>query len=269
MKSAFMTQREMIFLVSVFLAGSILLFMNLGNIYLWQDEAQTALLAKSILKYGIPGGYDGLNYFSQEPGAEYGDNFVWKWHPWLQFYLLAPFFKVFGTSTFVARLPFAIAGLASMMALYIFGRSLWNNKRAAAMAVLFLLLCVPFLILTCQCRYYSLTALFTVGTLYGYHLIVERRRFGSGLYLVSATLLFDAHYLYMLTAVCAALSHILLFYRSEWKKMAWVTAGILLLNAPWIIWFHGMTYEYGARVTDFRELGNCFWALAGSSFVNI
>ena len=34
------------------IVSSVLILANLGNVYLWQDEAQTALLARSILSHG-------------------------------------------------------------------------------------------------------------------------------------------------------------------------------------------------------------------------
>ena len=64
-------------ILCVILLGSLcLLLANLGNQYLWEDEAQTALISKTILTEGVPRGYDGKNFFSQEGGAEYGDNYL-------------------------------------------------------------------------------------------------------------------------------------------------------------------------------------------------
>src|SRR5262245_42872498 len=56
---------------------------DLGDGMLWQDEAQTALLAGTILDHGVPLGFDGRNHFSQELGKEYAANTVWRWHTWL------------------------------------------------------------------------------------------------------------------------------------------------------------------------------------------
>lgn len=86
-----LSQKELFFLLLVVVIASILFFANLGNIYLWQDEASTALISKTVLQYGVPKGYDGKNYFSQELGTEYGKNYIWKWHPWFPFYYLAVF----------------------------------------------------------------------------------------------------------------------------------------------------------------------------------
>lgn len=136
---------------------------NLGNHYLWQDEAQTALISKTVVSDGVPRGYDGRNFFSQEKGAEYGDNFVWKWHTWLPFYILAGFFKIFGTKTFVARLPFALFGIGTVFLAYFFSKALWQDKKTAAVTALLLLVSVPFLLLSRQCRYYSMSAFFQPG----------------------------------------------------------------------------------------------------------
>ena len=60
--------------------ASTLMLVNLGNQSLWQDEAQTALIAGTVLDTGLPRGHDGANSFSQELGIEFGENGLWKWH---------------------------------------------------------------------------------------------------------------------------------------------------------------------------------------------
>ena len=165
--NSLVSTREIIFLAAMLTTATVLLFSNLGNIYLWQDEAQTALISQTILEHFIPRGFDGKNFLSQELGAEYGENYIWKWHTWLPFYLTALFFKIFGISTTTARLPFALFGLGCLPLLYLFCRSLFNDKKIAIIAVFVLTFSVPFLILARQCRYYSLTAFFSIAGLYG------------------------------------------------------------------------------------------------------
>ena len=53
---------EATFIVATLFAASCLFLLNLANHYLWQDEAQTALISKTILTHGVPLGYDGKNY---------------------------------------------------------------------------------------------------------------------------------------------------------------------------------------------------------------
>ena len=183
-----------ILIVGILLAcSSALILSHLGNIYLWQDEAQTALISKTILTHQVPVGYDGTNYFSQLKGAEYGKDYVWKWHPWLPFYVLAGFFAGFGTSTFVARLAFALFGIGTIILTYFCGKSLWKVRRVGVLAAVVLLTSVPFLILVRQCRYYAPMMLFSVAGLYAYTGILERRKYGPTAFLISGVLLFHSH----------------------------------------------------------------------------
>ena len=125
------------------LLGALLLFWGLTAKYLWQDEAGTALLAANILKFGRPLAYDGVHlltvdYFAAEDTATIGerthdaksavDYYIrrgdlkpdtsWKWHPWGQFLVAAAGLKLLGHNTLGARLPFALAGLATILLLY-------------------------------------------------------------------------------------------------------------------------------------------------------
>src|SRR5437762_8621078 len=47
-------------------ATAVLLFWNLTDTYLWQDEANTAVLAVRLLEYGRPLAYDGRNLLSDD-----------------------------------------------------------------------------------------------------------------------------------------------------------------------------------------------------------
>ena len=63
--------------------SAFLLFYQLGQRPFWQDEAETACLAKNVLKYGLPRVTDGVNIISQEQGREYGPDLIWAWSPWM------------------------------------------------------------------------------------------------------------------------------------------------------------------------------------------
>src|SRR5271154_1924162 len=70
--------------------AAVLIFWSLGDRYLWQDEAETALLGKNILTFWRPIAYDGTNFVSQEAGREFNkSDFLWRWSPWIQFYVAA------------------------------------------------------------------------------------------------------------------------------------------------------------------------------------
>ena len=80
--------------VAVVLVAAFLIFFRLDQRLLWVDEAETALLGRSVLVYGIPKAYDGRNLVSQEVGREYRADYVWRWTPWLEKYLTAGSFAV-------------------------------------------------------------------------------------------------------------------------------------------------------------------------------
>ncbi len=241
---------ELMFLIGLALGTVALFFLNLGNHYLWQDEAQTALLAKTILEWGVPYGTDGKNFFSQEFGAEYGENYLWKWHTWFSFYLVAIFFKLFGVSTLTARLPFALFGGATVFLLYFFAKTLWDDWRAGAIASSFLLVNVPFILLSRQCRYYSVTAFFSLLGLFAYLRFLQRKKGALFLFVMAGVYLFHTHFVYCVTLLISVAAHCLIFSRDHWKRLALACAIVVLLCLPWGLWLTGMRYgdAYGDRI---------------------
>ncbi len=196
-------QAEYIFLTVAFCAGLFLFFCNLGSQYLWQDESQTALISKTILERGIPYGTDGRNFFSQEFKAEYGENYIWKWHTWLPFYVVAGIFKLFGAGTFTARLGFAVFGMATVFLTYAFCKALWKDTQVAATTVVMLLISVPFLVMSRQCRYYSMGAFFSLLSLYSYIGILDKKKLAYVIFILSSAFLFHTHYIYFATLLAA------------------------------------------------------------------
>jgi len=243
---------EHLFLILTFCAAMFLFLCNLGNQYLWEDEAETALISKTVLQYGIPKGYDGKNFFSQEGWISYGKDYIWALDPWLSYYLVAVFFKMFGVSTFTARLPFSLFGVATVILTYFFARSLTGDKKIAGVAASLLVLSVPFLILSRQCRYYSLVAFFSLLGLYGYITLLKGRKSGSILFAVSAILLFHCNHLFCATLLATVFIHAVFFHREKLAKVLVSSLTVVLLNLPWLIWFPRAGYVnlYGYRIFD-------------------
>jgi 4-amino-4-deoxy-L-arabinose transferase-like glycosyltransferase len=217
--------------------ASVLLLANLGDQRLWQDEAQTALIAGTILTHGVPLGRDGGNSFSQETGKELGPRDLYVWHPWLVFYVLAGFFAVLGKGTLAARLPFALFGIATVVLTYHLGTSLWRSRRAGLLAAGALLLNVPFLVLARQCRYYAPGMFFALLALCGYWGMLGRRRYAGVTFAVAAIALFHTHYMQYAALLAAAGVHALLFRRDRIGALLLAAGVTAAVNAPWMIWF--------------------------------
>ncbi|UCC77937.1 MAG: glycosyltransferase family 39 protein, partial [Anaerolineales bacterium] len=163
------------FIWLLLIAATVLLLARLDNIYLWQDEAETALLSQRLRTYGLPLAFDGRNLIRQAPqDVQYTSDYVWVYHPWLPFFFTAVSFSLFGATTFAARLPYALAGLATVLLLYHSTRRHFRDQRVAILASTFLLLCVPFLLHARQCKYFPFAALFTVAMLDAYLLLLEK-----------------------------------------------------------------------------------------------
>jgi 4-amino-4-deoxy-L-arabinose transferase-like glycosyltransferase len=232
-----------VILVVILCGSALLLFANLGNIYLWQDEAQTALISKTILTDGVPRGYDGKNFFAQEAGAEYGKNYIWRWHTWLPFYVLAGFYKVFGISTFVSRLPFALFGFGTVVMTYLLAKDVWPESRVGLIAAGMLSVCVPFLLLCRQCRYYSMSIFFSVLALYAYIGLINRRKYSGLMLFASSTMLFHALHIYIAPLFAAILLHSIIFHRERLRILFFIILTVVLFNAPWYVWLSGMSYK--------------------------
>ncbi len=231
------SRAEWFALGAILVCASLFSLVNLGNHYLWQDEAQTALISKTILTDGVPKGYDGKNHFSQEQGREYGWNYLYRWHTWFPLYLTAGSFALFGVGTFTARLPFALFGIATVALTYFFARRLWDSRRAAALAAFTLATCVPFFLLVRQCRYYSPSAFFALAAIYAYYEMGSGKRWTGVIFTAASVLLFQTYFPYWPTLLATVFVHAAIFRRGQLKQLAICSGVSLLLNLPWIIWF--------------------------------
>jgi 4-amino-4-deoxy-L-arabinose transferase-like glycosyltransferase len=238
-------------LILLLVAASFLIFANLDNIYLWQDEAETAIIARGILDHGYPRGIEGENILRVICG--FGDNYLWVGHTWLQFYLVALSYLIFGITTFASRFPFAVLGILCVYLTYLLGLRLFNNKTISRISCLLLVFSVPFLLHTRQCRYYSLTAFMVLLMILAYLTFVERKKFSTIKFMLSAILLFHSNHGAFIPVAGALFLHFMIFYfrKKDVKKLLGVCCGVALFTLPWFVflksWRHGrdgLTFTY-------------------------
>jgi 4-amino-4-deoxy-L-arabinose transferase-like glycosyltransferase len=178
----------------VMILAAFLLFFSLGDRCLWQDEAETALLAKSILHNGLPIAWDGTNLISQEMSKEFGPDFLWRWSPWVQYYLTAGSFALFGSATVAARLPFAALGLLAVTLTYLLGRRLFDSPGVARLSALFLATSVPFLLHARQTRWYAPAFVLVCCLLLCFVAMTRGSRLAIAGFATSAALLFYTNF---------------------------------------------------------------------------
>src|SRR3989440_6047200 len=168
-----------------------LLVANLGSGYFWEDEGDTAVLASNILKFGVPKAWDGVTFVDSDFGARENDQLVMVSSPWVQYYITAASFLVFGQNTFAARFPFALAGWMSILLAYFIVWNVTANRRSAFSAAVLLVFSVQFLLYSRQSRYYALGMLFTCLLIWIFFRMRSLRE--SLLFALLAILLFHIH----------------------------------------------------------------------------
>ena len=215
------------------------LFYNLGDRLLWGDEAETALLAANITKFGVPKVTDGKNYITlMGRGHDSNKNHIWVWSPWLDEYVTAASFYLFGKSTFAARFPFVLIGLFSVLSLALIAHRIYRNHE---LTILVLLLCVTnvsFLLHARQCRYYAVVILAQIWLVYGYERLISGQLKRGGFYLVFALAVqFYCNYIVVLGNVLGLCISTALVYRRNPRLLRSVLiclAGFAVVTVPWL-----------------------------------
>jgi hypothetical protein len=172
-----------------------------------------------MLQFGRPLAYDGLNLITidwdkaddpavvdqhttnpQEAVQYYIDrgdfkpDTSWRFQPWGQFIVAAISLKALGKTTLAARLPFALAGIATVVLLYRFILANFRNSLMATLSALFLVFNAYWIMHTRQCRYYPLSSLFLVITLLAYARWQWGGRGGAAAFVIAAWCWFQVDY---------------------------------------------------------------------------
>lgn len=258
--------RKWLPLAAIASAAAVLLFWNLTDTYLWQDEANTAVLATRLLEYGKPLAYDGHNLLTddnfdaedratidqrtRDAKAAVDDcirrgvltpDWMWTYHPWGQFVLAGLSIALLGPTTFAARFPFALAGLATVLALYWLVRRFLRSERMAVLACALLTLNAYWLLHSRQARYYPLTSLFLVLTFIAYGRWQQGARWGGAIFVAVAWCWFQVDYgtvwpVFGVLLLDAFVRSLQTNWKTAWKPVA---TGVALAAAiaPFIIFY--------------------------------
>jgi len=237
-------------------AAGVLLFYHLDNHRLWGDEAETAVLARNVAQFGVPRTFDGTNYIILHGTVDETRDHVWIWSPWMQEYLAASSFIIFGPTTWAARAPFALIGWCSLVALALVAHKIYRSHAVTLTSVVLLGTSEVFLLHARQCRYYSISVFAEILLVYGIHQLLTQTRRGIWLAATALILQFYSNYI-MAAANLPALLALAWMFRQQGKSaLLGVIAvpGILLAAAlPWLIYAHpwGQTGAAGGE--------NYFW----------
>ena len=199
------------------------------------DEPQTVGVARTILQSGYPSPWDGRDIFASLT-SEYTQlqgRYFWTWHPWLQFYLIAPMYAFFGNSVGMLRLPFVLFGALTVGMLYLVSLELFKNKFVSLLISLQLLFLLPFFLYVRQTHYYSPATFFSLLLLWLFLLSIKTslsKKLLSWMFVIGI-LLFQTNYLVWLSDMA------LLFFLACWRKQVAFFALLFLQGLVGFIWF--------------------------------
>lgn len=206
-------------IAAVLAVAAVLLGWRLGAVYLWQDEAATAVMAERMLQYGRPLAWDGRNLITMDtyveenphglaartgdpaPAIQYyaarGDfrpDGTWVNHPWGQFVAAAASLALLGHGTFAARAPFALAALGTVLLLYLLVRRTFEDRWVATAAPALLVANAYWILHARQCRYYALSSLMVVASVAAFERWQRGGRWGAALFVLCGWLLFHCDF---------------------------------------------------------------------------
>lgn len=260
------------FIIAIVLLSILLLFPNLGTTYFWQDESETAMLSKNILQYGYPSAWDGKNLVTIQNGRDFNEQYIWTWHPWLQHYITALSFILFGISTFSARLPFVIFGILSIVLFYFLSKRISGDETITKISTVLLVSSIPFLLHTRQCRYYSLLSFATIWMLYSYLGMLQKKRSAILQFIISSMILFHSNYLVFFGTITGVLFyHVMLEYREydgrRVKQMISGLMGVFLLTFPWCLYANIFAKAGTFHLQYYEIILNAFHAISDVNFI--
>ncbi len=185
----------------------LLIFLGLGDSVLQVDEGGDTFVSTTILKYGVPMHSDGVNATMLFADI-YDGLFIYR--TWVPYYLQALSLAIFGNTSFAARLPFALVGIASVIALYFLTLELTRNKITAFLSAFFLASSVPALLYFRTARYVGLPILLTIVLIYFYFRIFKGKKWQPAPFIITAVLLFHSMYVAFAGLIAGILIHFLL-----------------------------------------------------------
>jgi mannosyltransferase len=178
----------------ILFVAAVLRFFHIDYQSVWLDEIHTLNEANPNLS--LAGLYDAI--LGADP------------HPPLYFILLHFVFKIFGYTTFVARMFSAVVGVAGVAGIYFLGKELFNNK-VGIYASLLLAVNYFHLFYSQEARMYSLLFLTTTFSFYFLARFIKLPTLRTALiYGISSTLMIYCHFFALFTLVSQYL--ILLFF---------------------------------------------------------
>ena len=203
---------------------------RLGHSALWDDESYTALGGIAVWRTGDTSAVLDHNIVANRAGVKLR-NMKLRFHPPLMFYLAAPSLGLLGETSFAARLPFALCGLATIALIA------WWMWRSEADAVTWLVMSIGILgnisliLYLRQCRYYAPSIFFSVLLTYMYLHWNGKLRTLAIMSLAFVALLASNYFAYAAFVACVMVDYFI--WQRRQRRLDW--RGWLILTLPQVV----------------------------------
>ncbi|MDR1303934.1 MAG: glycosyltransferase family 39 protein [Verrucomicrobiales bacterium] len=248
-------------------AAAFFLFWNLGHYSFWDDEPNTAMAAKGLVRHGDTVAWVGDgNLAARDSGLSLDDQLRERMTPPLASWLTAASFLAFGETLWSARLPHAALGLLTVALLLHWARQCGGTRRMVLVALL-VIGNVSFWLYFRQCRYYALCNFFTLATAWSWWHWRGRRRDAATLTMALLGLMLSSPVTYVAMGVALATDWLLWRRRDfSWRQLFALAVpqviGLLWLWWFWNPWSTGVKDQHfgpGAPENDFVDVLTLFY----------
>jgi hypothetical protein len=216
------------------------LFFGLGHNSLWDDEANTALFGKSVWRTGDTNALLGNNLIAFREGLELKD-LKNRLIPPIQYYFISPVAGIFDPTSPNIRIPFAAIAVLCLLGMFLWVSGAEKRPERINLFLFCMLGNTSWFIFHRQCRYYSLSTLLSLATIFFYIKIIKEPKNMIWFFLTLLFLL-GTHYIAFFGLAVALLMDFILFGKNkkDLRKYAEIknllAAGIFFIGAGVIVW---------------------------------
>jgi hypothetical protein len=230
--------------------ASLLVLPNLGTQALWQDEGQTAVVARNVLRTGLPSASDGKNLVSIFADHRDVRSGLSIWQPFAPVYAAAAAMAIGGENAAAARFPFAVAFVLLIVSGYLIVHR-WSGDRQAALATAILMAgSVVLLLHARQCRYYLLAPLLNLLIVHSYLLLrVSPRGPATIGLIVWSTLLINAFFPGAIVLALGLMIDALLRNpgKPAWRRLILAALVVGAVNLPMAVFLKVWSRPFGVQ----------------------
>jgi len=249
-------KKRLIIIILLITIMSVLSLANLGNRYLWYDEAHTALMGRNVLKYGVPKVWDGEYLITTSNGNDFNDSLIIVKDGFVQYYLAA-----FGelTSSFAhPRLIFVLLGIVGAIVFYLLTKQLTDNDKISLIALFLYCTSIPIILYIRQVRYYSPCILFGLLTLLTYLLAIKTNKLKHWIaFSISSILLYHSLYLFFMIIMIAIFIRYVLYDRNKihTKGLLISLSAVFIFTFPLFLYNQSFLNNLGDQRSSFQGFG--------------